>query len=113
MPRLMLTDEHWAKLKPIMIENGFYDVLGETYLRSSETGTLFSDDLMSGHPRENCSTFLKLLSKTRIWNGNLSTPPTSRPTNITKERTTKLLNLINHKCQHHQEGKVYRQINRK
>lgn len=25
MPRLMLTEEHWSKLRPIMLENGIYD----------------------------------------------------------------------------------------
>ena len=25
MPRLLLTDEHWSKLKPIMLESGIYD----------------------------------------------------------------------------------------
>ena len=28
MPRLMLTDEHWSKLNPIMLENGIYDKRG-------------------------------------------------------------------------------------
>ena len=25
MPRLLLTDEYWSKLKPIMLESGIYD----------------------------------------------------------------------------------------
>ena len=38
MPRLMLTDEHWSKLRPIMLENGMYDKRG---LRLTVEGILY------------------------------------------------------------------------
>ena len=38
MPRLMLTDEHWSKLKPIMLENGVYD---KRELRLTVEGILY------------------------------------------------------------------------
>ena len=38
MPRLMLTDEHWSKLNPIMLENGIYDKRGP---RTTVAGILY------------------------------------------------------------------------
>ena len=38
MPRLMLTDEHWSKLKPIMLQMGIYD---KRELRTTVEGILY------------------------------------------------------------------------
>ena len=38
MPRLMLTDEHWSKLKPILLEMGIYD---KRELRTTVEGILY------------------------------------------------------------------------
>ena len=38
MPRPMLSDKHWSKLKPIMLENGVYDKRG---LRLTVEGILY------------------------------------------------------------------------
>ena len=38
MPRLLLTDEHWSKLKPIMREAGIYD---KSNLRATVEGVLY------------------------------------------------------------------------
>jgi hypothetical protein len=37
MPRLLLTDEHWSKLKPIMLESDIYD---KSNLRTTLEGVL-------------------------------------------------------------------------
>ncbi len=38
MPRLQLTDEHWSKLRPIMLESGIYD---KSNLRTTVEGVLY------------------------------------------------------------------------
>ncbi len=38
MPRQMLTDEHWSKLKPILLQQGIYD---KANLRTTVEGILY------------------------------------------------------------------------
>ena len=51
MPRLILTDEHWSKLNPIMLENGIYDK------RRPRLGTL-----QVPPPRGKCLCEVKIVS---------------------------------------------------